>query len=83
MSNKNIKSVRFIKKSNSLLLKTESGETYFLNANLALHELEVPYTKKNGQKVTKKEIREMKEAAQEKYLQKIQENKENNTKASA
>lgn len=83
MNNKNIKTVRFIKKSNSLLLRTESGETYFLNANLALHELEVPYTKKNGQKVTKKEILEMKTTAQEKYLQKIQENKENNKKASA
>lgn len=83
MSNKNIKKVKFLKKSNSLLLRTESGETYFLNVNLAFHELEVPYTKKNGTKVSKKEILEMKAASQEKYLQKIQENKESNKKASA
>ena len=78
--NKNIKSVRFIEKSNSLLLKTVSGETFFLNANLALHELEIPYTKKNGKKVSKKEILEMKAVAQEKYLQTINNNKQ---KASA
>ena len=83
MNNKNIKTVRFLKKSNSLLLRTESGETFFLNANLALHELEVPYTKKNGQKVTKEEILKMKAVAKQKYVQKIQENKENNNKASA
>lgn len=83
MNNKNIKTVRFLKKSNSLLLRTESGETFFLNANLALHELEVPYTKKNGQNVTKEEILKMKAVAKQKYVQKIQENKENNNKASA
>ena len=82
-TNKKIKSVRFIEKSNSLLLKTESGETFFLNVNLALHELEIPYTKKNGQKVSKNEILEMKAISKERYVQKIKENKLNNQKASA
>lgn len=79
-STKNINSVRFIEKSNSLLLKTPSGETFFLNKNLVLHELELPYTKKDGTKVSTKEIKESKALAQEKYLQAIKNNKQ---KASA
>jgi hypothetical protein len=82
-TNKTIKSVRFIEKSNSLLLKTESGETFFLNVNLTLHELEIPYTKKNGQEISKNEILAMKAISKERYVQKIKENKLNNQKASA
>ena len=80
-STKNINSVRFIEKSNSLLVKTPSGETFFLNKNLVLHELEIPYTKKDGTKVSKKEIQEAKAYAQEKYIQAIENNKQQ--KASA
>jgi len=79
-STKNINSVRFIEKSNSLLIKTPSGETFFLTKNLVLHELELPYTKKDGTKVSTKKIKESKALAQEKYLQAIKNNKE---KASA
>ena len=60
---KNINSVRFIEKSNSLLLKTPSGEIFFLNKNLVPHELELPYIKKDGTKVLKKEIQESKALA--------------------
>ena len=80
-STKNINSVRFIEKSNSLLVKTPSGENFFLNKNLVLHELEIPYTKKDGTKVSKKEIQEAKAYAQEKYIQAIESNKQQ--KASA
>jgi len=79
-STKNINSVRFIEKSNSLLIKTPSGETFFLNTNLVLHELELPYTKKDGTKVSKKEIQDSKALAQEKYIKAIANNKQ---KASA
>ena len=74
--NKNIKSVKFIKKTNSLLLTTNTGETFFLNANFALHELEVPYTKKNGDSVTKEAILRSKEYSKKRYSQVIKNNKQ-------
>ena len=79
-STKNINSVRLIEKSNSLQIKIPSGETFFINTNLVLHELEIPYTKKDGTKVSLKEIKESKALAREKYIQAIKNNKQ---KASA
>ncbi len=72
--NKNIKKVRFIKKSNSLMLITQQGENHFVNLNLVFFELEIPYTKKNGEKVTKEQILEMKARNKEKYQEAITNN---------
>ena len=72
--NKNIKKVRFIKKSNSLMLITPTGENYFVNLNLIFFELEIPYTKKNGEKITKEQILEMKAKGKEKYLEAVANN---------
>ncbi len=72
--NQNIKKVRFIKKSNSLMIITPQGESYFLNLNLALFAAEMPYTKKNGETVTKEQILEMKARGQEKYMEAINKN---------
>lgn len=76
-NNKNIQNVRFIEKSNSLMVKTPTGETFFINKNLILRELEIPYTKKDGTKVSLKEIKESKARSQELYLQAIKNKSEN------
>ncbi len=73
-TNKNIEKVRFIKKSNSLMIITPQGENYFLNLNLALFTAGIPYTKKNGEKVTKEQILEMKARGKEKYQEALNEN---------
>ena len=75
-NNKNIQSIRFIEKSNSLMIKTPTGETLFINKNLILRELEIPYTKKDGTKVSKKEIQESKASSQKKYIQAIENRKQ-------
>ena len=62
------------------MVKTSTGETYFINKNLVLRELGIPYTKKDGTRVTLKEIKESKARSQELYLEAIKNNK---SKASA
>ena len=74
--NKNITSVKFIEKTNSLLLTTANGETFFLNANFALHELEIPYTKKNGETVTKEAILRSKQYSRKRYSLAIKNSKQ-------
>ena len=81
--NRNISQVRYIEKSNSLLLRTPDGNSYFLNLNLALFHAGIPYKKKNGDEMNVEQIRKRKAIAQERYLKKIkQSNKKENAQAS-
>jgi len=71
---RNIESVRFIEKSNSLLLKTPDGNSWFLNLNLALYAAGIAYEKKDGTQVNEDQIRKMKAVSQKKYMAAVQSN---------
>ena len=77
--NRNISKVKFIKKSNSLFLITPDGNSYFLNLNLALHTVGIPYTKKNGEKVSIDQINEIKAESRRKYMAAIEKNNQART----
>ncbi len=79
MTNKNISQVRFIEKSNSLLVRAPDGNNWFLNLNLVLYAAGIPYTKKNGELVSTDRISEMKAENQKRYLAAIEENKKART----
>ncbi|MBC85867.1 MAG: hypothetical protein CL677_01715 [Bdellovibrionaceae bacterium] len=81
--NKNISQVRYIEKSNSLRIVTPSGETYFLNLNLALFHAGIPYKKKNGEEVTLEQIGQMKAMSQEKYIKAVESNSNQEKKSQA
>ena len=74
---RNISQVRFIEKSNSLLIRTPDGNSWFLNLNLALYAAGIPYEKKDGTQINIEQIRKMKAESQSKYMAAI----ENNNKA--
>jgi len=63
----NISSVKFIKHSNSFMLKTPDGKTWFLNLNLALFAADIPYTKKDGTFVSASHIQQIKAKNQKIY----------------
>ena len=71
---RNISQVRFIEKSNSLLLNTSDGDSYFLNLNLVLYAIGKPYTKKNGEEVSVDQIKKMKAKNHQKYMAAIKKN---------
>ena len=71
---RNISQVRLIEKSNSLLLNTSDGNSYFLNLNLVLYAIGKPYTKKNGEVVSADQIKKMKAKSHRKYMAAIEKN---------
>ena len=72
--NRNISKVRFIEKSQSLLLETPDGNSYFLNLNLALFQAGIPYTKKNGESISAAQIKKMKADSHRKYMAAVERN---------
>ena len=77
--NRNISQVRFIEKSNSLMIKTPDGNSWFLNLNLALYAAGISYEKKDGTQVSIEQIRQMKAESQKKYMAAIESNNQAQT----
>ena len=77
---RNISQVRFIEKTNSLLLNTPDGDSYFLNFNLALYQAGLPYTKKNGEAVSIDQIKKMKAKNHRKYMAAIEKNNQSSAR---
>ena len=77
---RNISKIRFIESSNSLLLGTPDGNSYFLNLNLVLYAAGVPYTKKNGEAVSIDQIKKMKAKSHRKYMAAIEKNNQSSAR---
>ena len=77
---RNISKLRFIEGSNSLLLKTPDGNSYFLNLNLVLYAVGLPYKKKNGEEVSADQIKKMKAKNHRRYMAAIEKNNQSSAR---
>lgn len=73
MKSKSISATARISKNGKYLIVNSSGHTSILNANLVRYLFDVPYTRKDGTRVSTAQIFEMKQNAQVAYDQKVKE----------
>lgn len=52
-----VKNANLTKSGQTIAINLESGEVVFINTNLVKNILQIPYTKKDGTKVTEKDFR--------------------------
>lgn len=59
-----VKNANLIKSGETIAVNLENGGVVFINTNLIKNLLEIPYTKKDGTKVTEKDLKVQKEKRQ-------------------
>ena len=60
-----IKNANLVKLGETIAVNLENGDVVFLNTNLVKNLLEIPYTKKDGSKVTAKDLAAQKAASEQ------------------
>lgn len=62
-----------LSKNGKFMIVEMNGQNVILNANLVRYLFDIPYTRKNGTKITQTQIFQMKEKAQAAYEAKVRE----------
>lgn len=65
-----IKNANLIKKGETIAVNLENGDVVFITTNLIKNMLEIPYTKKDGTKVTAKDFAAQKAASEQRKKEK-------------